>query len=583
MLTFIRNSLELKIILSLIVVIGCVIGVFTFIDIRLMRADTIRASEQTLQALAAAVKGSVNASMKKGHREDVQRILEEVKIPSLIDSIIIYDERGRALTSVGIDQKRASDREVPPWIVESAPRGDRTDIHKRAGRYYLSYYSPIKNRPECFHCHGRRNILNGILRIDFSLHDIDGLMAARRNRILVWTGVMIASLITSLVILLRIVVHRPVRDLRNAMSRAESGERPVATANSGHDELADLKKSFIGMMGRMNALHQTNLDKEKELARSQEVARFRAELQTMFNAMPDGVILVDTDLRIVQSNPRAYELLPDLALAGGRIDSERLKEAGCPNHGLRRAMNEGKICEHQCKLTLHTGEVRHLHSICAPVVDNGRVVNIVAVIRDITERVKTEHELEEKTAELLSANRLLSQIAITDSLTQVYNRRHFDEILYKETKRYKRRKYSYLSLMMIDIDHFKDLNDRYGHLAGDAVLREIAKLLKEGVRETDTIARYGGEEFLIVMPDTHLEGAVHKAETLRKRVQAKEFPGHESPIHITISIGVSIYASGPPQDLVNAADHALYEAKRSGRNRVVVNRPEAEGRGTTEE
>src|SRR3972149_2697316 len=99
MLTFIRNSLELKIILALIVVIGCVIGVFTFIDIRLMRADTIRTSEQTLRALAAAVKGSVNASMKKGHREDVQRILEEVKIPSLIDSIIIYDERGRALKS----------------------------------------------------------------------------------------------------------------------------------------------------------------------------------------------------------------------------------------------------------------------------------------------------------------------------------------------------------------------------------------------------------------------------------------------------------------------------------------------------
>ncbi|HWR73358.1 MAG TPA: diguanylate cyclase, partial [Nitrospirota bacterium] len=391
----------------------------------------------------------------------------------------------------------------------------------------------------------------------------------------IWTGVMIASLITSLVILLRIVVHRPVRDLRNAMSRAESGESPVSTANSGHDELADLKRSFIGLLTRINALHQTNLDKEKELARSQEVARFRAELQTMFNAMPDGVILVDTDLRIVQSNPRAYELLPGLALAGGRIDPERLKETGCPNHGLRTAMREGKICEHQCKLTLPTGEARHLHSICAPIVDNGRVVNIVEVIRDITERVKTEHELEEKTAELLAANRLLSQIAITDSLTQVFNRRHFDEILYKEIKRYNRRKYSYLSLMMIDIDHFKDLNDRYGHLAGDAVLREIAKLLKEGVRETDTIARYGGEEFLIVMPDTHLEGAVHKAETLRKKVQEKEFPGHESPIHITISIGVSIYASGPPQDLVNAADHALYEAKRSGRNRVVVNGPGA--------
>jgi diguanylate cyclase (GGDEF)-like protein len=232
------------------------------------------------------------------------------------------------------------------------------------------------------------------------------------------------------------------------------------------------------------------------------------------------------------------------------------------------------VLEHQCSINLSNGSTKHLHSICAPIVDNGRVVSVVEVIRDITERVRTERELEEKSAELVAVNKKLSQLAITDSLTQIFNRRRFNEILNKEIKRFSRRKYSALSLMMIDIDHFKKLNDTYGHLAGDTVLREIAKLLREGVRETDTVARFGGEEFVIVLPDTRLDGAAHKAEILVKRTEATEFPGHDTAIHVTISIGVAAYASGSPQDLIHAADLALYQAKRSGRNAVVVSRPE---------
>jgi diguanylate cyclase (GGDEF)-like protein len=217
-----------------------------------------------------------------------------------------------------------------------------------------------------------------------------------------------------------------------------------------------------------------------------------------------------------------------------------------------------------------------VHSICAPVIENGRVAYIVEVIRDITESVKMEHELEEKTAELIAANRTLSKTANTDSLTQVYNRHRFDDILTTEIKRYKRRKYSALSLMMIDIDHFKQLNDRYGHLAGDTALREIASMLKEEMRGTDTVARFGGEEFVVVMPATDLAGAAHKAEALRRKTETMEFPGADTPIHMTVSIGVATYASGSPSGLINAADQALYRAKQSGRNKVVVSGPESE-------
>jgi diguanylate cyclase (GGDEF)-like protein len=119
------------------------------------------------------------------------------------------------------------------------------------------------------------------------------------------------------------------------------------------------------------------------------------------------------------------------------------------------------------------------------------------------------------------------------------------------------------------------LNDVHGHVVGDSVLGEIARILKEGVRETDTVARYGGEEFSVIMPDTHIDGALYKAETLRKKVQDTKFPGQDGPLHITISIGVAAYGSGSPQELIKAADEALYQAKHSGRNAVVVYGPES--------
>jgi sensor histidine kinase regulating citrate/malate metabolism len=110
MVAFIKKNLALKIILALMLVIGLVIGIFTFIDIRMMREDTIRTSEQSLGALAMAIKGSVNVAMKKGHREDVQRILEEVKVPSIIDRIMIYNEQGTALRCIKADQRGKEER-----------------------------------------------------------------------------------------------------------------------------------------------------------------------------------------------------------------------------------------------------------------------------------------------------------------------------------------------------------------------------------------------------------------------------------------------------------------------------------------
>ncbi len=164
-------------------------------------------------------------------------------------------------------------------------------------------------------------------------------------------------------------------------------------------------------------------------------------------------------------------------------------------------------------------------------------------------------------------------LSVTDELTLLHNRRNFLDQLQKEILRAVRSR-SPLSLMMMDIDHFKHYNDTYGHLAGDEFLRKFAQHLKSNLRETDFVARYGGEEFMVIMPDTPINGAYHIAERLREGMQ-KSFIMKDCPSHgdrITLSIGVAEFGSdtGNTQQLIASADEALYRAKRLGRNRVCL-------------
>lgn len=168
---------------------------------------------------------------------------------------------------------------------------------------------------------------------------------------------------------------------------------------------------------------------------------------------------------------------------------------------------------------------------------------------------------------------LLTQLACTDGLTRVANRRHFDQTLEQEWARAQRSS-SEIALVMIDIDEFKPYNDHLGHTAGDACLRRIAQALKGALhRPGDLLARYGGEEFVALLPDTDLPSAALIAEQMRLSVSALllPHPSARNPAHVSISLGVaSTYPCNlqQPQDLLELADEHLYQAKRMGRNRV---------------
>jgi diguanylate cyclase (GGDEF)-like protein len=177
---------------------------------------------------------------------------------------------------------------------------------------------------------------------------------------------------------------------------------------------------------------------------------------------------------------------------------------------------------------------------------------------------------------LVKTNKELHKLSITDGLTGLLNRKHILELLDREISR--SRRYGHpVSVLMLDIDHFKNVNDTYGHQTGDAVMRRLADCLCETVRENDLVGRYGGEEFLILLPDSNARNSAQTAQRIRKMVQDLEIETSNENVSVTVSIGVSSYPQygQDANAVICAADAALYQAKSSGRNQVVLSETNA--------
>jgi diguanylate cyclase (GGDEF)-like protein len=163
----------------------------------------------------------------------------------------------------------------------------------------------------------------------------------------------------------------------------------------------------------------------------------------------------------------------------------------------------------------------------------------------------------------------VQELAIIDGLTQVLNRRCFMDKLAQEAIRSEKFNYK-LSFLMLDLDHFKTLNDSWGHLAGDVVLKEICSVIKDNIRQVDFVGRWGGEEFALVLPETDMKQAKIVAERIRRQTQLKHIKAYGEELKVTLSIGIAIFPDDSPniEKLIDQADQALYRAKQAGRNRV---------------
>jgi len=208
----------------------------------------------------------------------------------------------------------------------------------------------------------------------------------------------------------------------------------------------------------------------------------------------------------------------------------------------------------------------------------GSSANLVVSHEDITARKRAEEALVKAKASLEKANRELDlalvreqQLSRTDGLTRIGNRRYFFDLATHEcaeAKRYRRE----LAVVLFDVDHFKRINDTVGHQAGDDVLQCVARIAEKHLREVDILARYGGEEFIVLLPGSSAQEAAGVAERIRTSIAATCEPAGETPVTVTISVGVAEFPghASSLEPLVRCADRALYQAKRSGRNRTVI-------------
>jgi diguanylate cyclase (GGDEF)-like protein len=212
-----------------------------------------------------------------------------------------------------------------------------------------------------------------------------------------------------------------------------------------------------------------------------------------------------------------------------------------------------------------TAEFMYQNITLIPLVSpDGNIGHIGVIIYDVTDIAIGKLALE-------AANASLAQLSRTDRLTGLNNRGYWEECLKSEFARFRRSKHA-STLIMFDIDHFKQVNDTYGHQAGDEVIRQTARTLLASIRTTDIAGRYGGEEFGVVLIDTNAEQSLYLAERLRKKIEALTVRFEKQEIRYTISLGVAqaVPDMGDHSQWIVAADQALYQAKHGGRNQAMV-------------
>ncbi len=310
-----------------------------------------------------------------------------------------------------------------------------------------------------------------------------------------------------------------------------------------------------------------------------ESERARLSLEHIMEGMGDGVIVITRDYMIFQANSAAAASLgmekselvgrPCYEVLHRRQTPCEEPHVTCP---LERVFKRG---ESNVKV-LHThfdceGNEHHVEITASAVKDSrGETFAMVESWRDIMEN-KTDDELVKLVKRLNEAQTHLRHMAVTDELTGLRNRRFIVERLEEEFQRSKRSGRP-LGLIMLDIDHFKQINDAHGHIFGDVVLRVIATRIKSILRKHDLVGRVGGEEFLVVCPDSSLEDTVVVAERIRNIINGEEIGDGVDQVRVALSAGVTMLdAKDESSDKVfSRADTALYKAKEEGRNRVVV-------------
>ncbi|GAB6058838.1 GGDEF domain-containing response regulator [Desulfonatronum parangueonense] len=308
---------------------------------------------------------------------------------------------------------------------------------------------------------------------------------------------------------------------------------------------------FLDVTDRHRA-EQALLERERLLNATQRLARVGG---WEWNVVDQSLSWTEETYRIhglePANRPDSSHLLEQCLECCGTENGSRFRDA------LQHCIQEGHPFDLEMPFTGIDDRRLWVRMTAAPVWEGSRVVRVVGNIMDLTDRKQIEDRLR--------------YLATTDELTGLWNRRKFMELLHREIERARRYGHGF-TLLMLDIDHFKCINDSFGHAAGDRVLEHLAGMLNSALRTPDVSGRFGGEEFAVILPETGVHGAEVIAERLRNTIAAEQVHVQGGSISYTVSIGAATFASdtSSADDLLKRADDALYKAKQQGRNRLVL-------------
>jgi diguanylate cyclase (GGDEF)-like protein len=493
-------------------------------------------------------------------------------------------------------------------LTKPGPQTTRSDAHE------TEVVRPLGEKA-CEGCHAGAEARSvGVLQLRVAEPVVHRELTDALGAALIAVLVLGAILILATGLSLHVFLTRPLHRLTAAMRRAEEGDFLVRAEVRGTDEISQLAAAFNAMLARITSMKAEEIDTHRDLqvtkwklSLKEELEERITELALLFNvarSVNSTIELSELLSRITQLVPERLHI-PDLSImlvnADGVLEVKSTFPADPALEGMTFQLGEG-ACGRAAQLhrVVYVPDVTDPSSVFArrglmPGHDTGALLCIPMVHMDSVLGVLnfrrpevasfTPEELELLTAVADQAatavkNAMLHaeavKLTMTDPLTGVPNRRHLFHRLELEVARAQRFG-TPVSILMVDIDHFKRLNDIAGHRAGDEALRQVCDVLRPRVRKVDTLARYGGEEFMLVLSNVSKEDAFEVAEKLRRAVmEAPELAVPTQPGgQITVSIGVaSLPLDAATQDnLVDCADAALYASKRGGRNRVTAYAP----------
>ena len=366
---------------------------------------------------------------------------------------------------------------------------------------------------------------------------------------------------------LQLQIHR----LLEAARRIGRGDFRIAVPTEGHDEFAQLGQEFNAMAGQ---LEERLADLRRERGRLQEAIR-RVGASFAKGLDREGVLTIVVETAVDGTGSLCGRTMMQpapgilrLGAAAGTLDG---------HEPALRAAEASALQSKSLEEVSAGGVVAMAHPMRSE--QSNRILGVLSVGRAGGAFSEADHDLLQYLAgqaavsiENVALHETVQRQAVTDELTGLFNHRQFQEVVTAEVER-TRRFGQRLGLIMLDIDNFKRVNDSHGHMQGDLVLREVARVLRETAREIDIPARYGGEEMAVVLPQTDMEGAYRFAERVRRRIQRLDLPllDRSGTLQVTASLGVASVPGSAPADkdaLVGAADAALYRAKREGKNRT---------------